>query len=99
MSSPFSGFHKVFEHVRLPLLSPYFLHDCVEKQSIISQSKECRGLIEEAKTFHLLTDRRSELRSPRTRPRKASGELILLSHIYTSNYQGWCQVQYLVLSK
>ena len=30
-------------------------------------------LVEEAKTYHLLTDRRGELRSPRTRPRKASG--------------------------
>ena len=32
-------------------------------------------LVEEAKTYHLLTDRRGELRSPRTRPRKASGRL------------------------
>jgi hypothetical protein len=26
-----SRFHLVLSHVRLPLLSPYFLHDCVEK--------------------------------------------------------------------
>ena len=26
-----SKFHRVLSHVRLPLLSPYFLHDCVEK--------------------------------------------------------------------
>jgi hypothetical protein len=25
-----SRFHRVLSHVRLPLLSPYFLHDCVE---------------------------------------------------------------------
>ena len=25
------GFHRVLSHVRLPHLSPYFLHDCVEK--------------------------------------------------------------------
>ena len=31
--------------------------------------------MEEAKTFHLLKDRRAELRSPRTRSRKASASL------------------------
>ena len=66
-------FHKVLQHVRLPLLSPYFLHDYVEKHSIITDSNECRKLVEEAKTYHLLLDRRAEMRSPRTRPRKASG--------------------------
>ena len=30
-------------------------------------------LVEEAKTYHLLADRRGELRSPRTRPRKDAG--------------------------
>ena len=69
-------FHKVLEHVRLPLLSPYFLHDCVEKHAIITDSEECRKLVEEAKTYHLLLDRRAEMRSPRTRPRKASGNVV-----------------------
>ena len=72
-------FHKVLEHVRLPLLSPYFLHDCVEKHKIITDSENCGKLVEEAKTYHLLQDRRAEMRSPRTRPRKASGECYRLS--------------------
>ncbi|XP_047111182.1 kelch-like protein 12 [Schistocerca piceifrons] len=66
-------FHKVLEHVRLPLLSPYFLHDCVESQPVVRQSPECRALVEEAKMFHLLPDRRSELQTPRTRHRSCAG--------------------------
>lgn len=64
----------VLEHVRLPLLSPYFLHDCVSKHDIIGKIPKCHDLIQEAITYHLLQDRRHELRSPRTRPRKSTGE-------------------------
>ena len=32
----------VLKHVRLPLLSAYFLHDCVENQPVISQTKACQ---------------------------------------------------------
>ena len=73
--------HKVLEHVRLPLLSPYFLHDCVAAQNVIAKSAECQVLLEEAKTYHLLQDRRAELRTSRTRPRKASGTLTI-RHAY-----------------
>ncbi|XP_063244711.1 uncharacterized protein LOC134545858 isoform X3 [Bacillus rossius redtenbacheri] len=63
-------FHKVLEHVRLPLLSPYFLHDCVESQAVVRDSPECQQLVEEAKMYHLLPDRRMELQSSRTKPRR-----------------------------
>jgi hypothetical protein len=66
---------QVLEHVRLPLLSPYFLHDCVESQAVVRQSPECRHLVEEAKMFHLLPDRRAELQSPRTRHRNSAGTI------------------------
>ncbi|XP_065570128.1 kelch-like protein diablo [Artemia franciscana] len=62
--------HKVLEHVRLPLCSPYFLHDCVASQAVIMQSPQCRRLVEEAKLYHLLPDRRSELHCLRTKLRK-----------------------------
>jgi hypothetical protein len=64
---------QVLEHVRLPLLSPYFLHDCVESQAVVRQSPECRHLVEEAKMFNLLPDRRAELQSPHTRHRNSAG--------------------------
>lgn len=66
---------QVLEHVRLPLLSPYFLHDCVESQAVVRQSSECRHLVEEAKMYHLLPDRRPELQSPRTRHRNSAGTI------------------------
>lgn len=65
-------FHKVLETVRLPLLSPYFLHDCVESLHVIRQSPECSRLVEEAKLYHLLPDRRSELTSCRTKQRNSA---------------------------
>ncbi|XP_078467222.1 kelch-like protein 24 isoform X1 [Lampetra fluviatilis] len=64
---------KVFELVRFPLMSPYYIHDVVEKQSLISESAICQRLVSEAKDFMLLQDRRGELVSPRTRPRYSSG--------------------------
>ena len=70
-------FAKVLEHVRLPLLSPYFIHDCVETVPLIADSPQCQKLLEEAKTYHLLQDRRGELCNQRTRRRKFSGMLSL----------------------
>ncbi|XP_078612132.1 kelch-like protein 24 [Branchiostoma floridae x Branchiostoma japonicum] len=66
-------FHKVLEQVRLPLLSPYHLLDCVDSHSVIQQSPPCRRLLEEAKSYQLLEDRRGEMFSPRTRPRRSTG--------------------------
>ena len=40
---------QVLENVRLPLLSPYFLHDCVSKQKVVRTSPECQTLLEEAR--------------------------------------------------
>lgn len=67
-------FEKVLKHVRLPLISPYYLFDVVEKQEVVSRSEKCRVLVDEAKTYQLLRDRRSELQSTRTRLRKSLGK-------------------------
>ncbi|XP_043247543.1 kelch-like protein diablo isoform X2 [Amphibalanus amphitrite] len=69
------GFYKVLENVRLPLLSPYFLHDCVSKQKVVRTSPECQTLLEEARLYHLLPDRRGDMQGARTRPRK-NAELV-----------------------
>lgn len=66
-------FHNVLQHVRLPLLTPYFIHDVVEKTAAVMESADCRNLVEEAKTYHLLPDRRSGLTGERTRSRKSAG--------------------------
>merc|ERR1719220_1001631 len=43
------SFHPVLEHVRLPLLTPYFIHDVVARSPAVSESPECRQLVEEAR--------------------------------------------------
>lgn len=68
-----SDFDKVLEHVRLPLISPYFLYDVVEKQEAVGGSERCKQLVDEAKTFQLLQDRRTELQTVRTQLRKSFG--------------------------
>ena len=40
----------------------------------MKRNPRCRELLEEAVAFHLLPDRRHEMRNHRTRPRKASGK-------------------------
>ena len=43
------SFDQVLKHVRLPLLTPYFLHDVVMRTPAVTESAECRALVEEAK--------------------------------------------------
>ena len=38
----FQDFHDVLKYVRLPLLNPYFLHDCVENQPVITETRACQ---------------------------------------------------------
>ena len=38
----FKDFHDVLKYVRLPLLNPYFLHDCVENQPVITETRACQ---------------------------------------------------------
>ena len=66
--------HAVLAHVRLPLVSPYFLHDWVEKNPLVSGSPDSLHLVEEAKLFHLLPDRRPDFEhSARFTPRRNAG--------------------------
>jgi len=67
------SFHHVLEHIRLPLLTPYFIHDVVERTPAVSESPECRSLVEEARLYHLLPDRRSSVSCERTRARRSAG--------------------------
>lgn len=66
-------FAEVLKYVRLPLISPYFLHDCVASLPVIRQSAECLEVVEEAKLYHMLPDRRCELQTSRTKHRKSAG--------------------------
>ncbi|XP_050701182.1 kelch-like protein 5 isoform X2 [Eriocheir sinensis] len=65
--------------VKLPLLSPQFLTDHIETNSLFKEDRECQELILEALKYHLLPERRSALQSPRTKPRKSTvGDLYVV---------------------
>ncbi|XP_041460015.1 kelch-like protein 12 isoform X2 [Lytechinus variegatus] len=68
----------VLEHVRLPLLSPVFITDVVDKQPLVKTSHDCRDLIDEAKMFHLRPDRRGEMHGPRFQQR-TGGDVRLIA--------------------
>ncbi|CAL1532393.1 unnamed protein product [Lymnaea stagnalis] len=55
--------------VRLPLLTPQYLSDSVATEDIIKNSLQCRDLLDEAKDYHLMPERRVLLQTFKTRPR------------------------------
>lgn len=55
--------------VRLPLLSPLYITDRVGTEDMIRYSLQCRDLVDEALTFHLIPERRALMQSFRTEPR------------------------------
>ena len=63
---------ELLEYVRLPLLSPQYLSDRVLSEEIIRSNIVCRDLIDEAKDFMLMPERRKHLKSQRTLPRRCS---------------------------
>lgn len=60
---------EVLATVRLPLLTPQFLADRVATEDLIRTSHKCRDLLDEARDFHLMPERRGLVQSFRTRPR------------------------------
>lgn len=59
----------VLSHVRLPLLSPQFLADRVAAEPLIRGCHRCRDLLDEARDYLLMPERRQLLQGFRTRPR------------------------------
>jgi len=49
--------------VRLPLLTPQFLADRVATEELIRSSHQCRDLLDEARDYHLMPERRPQLKS------------------------------------
>uniref|UniRef100_A0A182IVR7 Kelch-like protein diablo n=1 Tax=Anopheles atroparvus TaxID=41427 RepID=A0A182IVR7_ANOAO len=59
----------ILANIRLPLLSPQFLADNVATEELIKTSHKCRDLLDEARDFHLMPERRALVSTTRTRPR------------------------------
>ena len=47
--------------VRMPLLTPQFLTDTIAPEPLIRSSMECRDLLDAARDFHLMPERRTLL--------------------------------------
>ncbi len=45
---------EVLSHVRLPLVDPYFLFSKLETEDCLTNTQECRALIDEAKKYFIL---------------------------------------------
>lgn len=65
--------------VRLPLLSPHYLADRVATESLIRGCHECRDLVDEARDFHLMPERRFLLAGDKTTPRRCN---YVMGHIF-----------------
>ncbi|XP_068606212.1 kelch-like protein 3 [Brachionichthys hirsutus] len=66
------SFEKVLEHIRLPLICPYYLHDVIESLDAVKENQACQKLISQTKDYLLLKDRRAEFYCPRARPRRST---------------------------
>ena len=67
---------ELLQAIRMPLLSPRFLVDIVEAEDLIKQDIKCRDLLDEAKNYHMLPDRRTRMQQERIKPRRSTvGEL------------------------
>lgn len=60
---------RVLRAVRLPLLKPQFITDQVASHPIIKQCLKCRDLVDEAKDYHLMPERRNSFKTFRTKQR------------------------------
>ncbi|CAJ0963152.1 unnamed protein product [Ranitomeya imitator] len=55
--------------IRLPLCQPQFLTDRVQQDELVRCCHKCRDLVDEAKDYHLMPERRPHLLAFKTRPR------------------------------
>ncbi|XP_065053415.1 kelch-like protein 18 [Rhopilema esculentum] len=62
----------LLEQVRLSLLPPQYLSDRVLSEEIVHSNIHCRDLIDEAKDYMLMPERRKQVKSFRTSPRRCS---------------------------
>lgn len=89
--------YQLFKQIRLPHVSPEYLVNTLCRNKILTESTDCRILLDEAKDFLLLPARRTDFSSPRMPFRQEDDleEVLLVITEYNeekgSFYQGgWC---------
>ncbi|NXO01417.1 KLH18 protein, partial [Rhinopomastus cyanomelas] len=60
---------ELLSKIRLPLCRPQFLSDRVQQDDLVRCCHKCRDLVDEAKDYHLMPERRPHLPAFKTRPR------------------------------
>ncbi|NXP50987.1 KLH18 protein, partial [Heliornis fulica] len=60
---------ELLSRIRLPLCRPQFLADRVQQDDLVRCCHKCRDLVDEAKDYHLMPERRPHLPAFKTRPR------------------------------
>ncbi|XP_028406547.1 kelch-like protein 20 [Dendronephthya gigantea] len=94
---------QILENVRLPLISKDYLLSKIDNEPLIRVNMACRDLLDEAKNYYLVPDRRAQMRNQRMKPRKSTvgwlfavggkeaGETIANSvecyHMYSNKWQ------------
>lgn len=75
---------QLLQNVRLPLMNCQFLADCVERSPTFALSEyNGKEMLLEAMKYHLLPERRAQMQSLRTRPRKSNvGLLYVVGGLY-----------------
>ncbi|XP_071942871.1 kelch repeat and BTB domain-containing protein 8-like isoform X2 [Antedon mediterranea] len=53
--------YDILSNVRFALISPYYIHDVIERERIVYCNKACMQLIESSLQYHMLRDRRQDL--------------------------------------
>ena len=66
-------FPKLLQHVRLPLMPPFYLKEIVERDELVQRNPACLELVLEAKNYHLPSADRTRFNTLRTTPRKFMG--------------------------
>ncbi|XP_052788895.1 kelch-like protein 24 isoform X2 [Mya arenaria] len=61
---------KLFEHLRLPLLSSEYLLQEVEPMELVVKDQRCREVVKEAISYQMLPSRRPDFNSPRVKFRR-----------------------------
>ena len=83
-----SGASKLFEHLRLPLLSSVYLLHEVEPMELVLKDQKCREIVKEAISYQMLPSRRPDFNSPRVKFRRYANMeevLVLIGGYNASN--------------
>ncbi|XP_019730538.1 kelch-like protein 18 isoform X2 [Hippocampus comes] len=79
---------ELLSKIRLPLCRPQFLTERVQQEELVRCCHKCRDLLDEAKDFHLMLERRPHLPAFKTRQRCCTSIMALIYAVGGLNSSG-----------